>query len=33
MSTIFDWCGSIINPWDVIKRRQRLKADDHATEL
>ena len=33
MKTIFDWCGSTINHWDVIKRRQRLKADDHAIEL
>ena len=33
MQTIFDWCGSTINPWDVIKRRQRLKADDHAIGL
>ena len=30
MYTIFDWCGSTIYPWDVIKRRQGLKADDHA---
>ena len=43
MQTIFDWCGSTINygiplgpspnPWDFIKRRQRLKADDHAIGL
>ena len=24
MYTIFDWCGSTINPCDVIKHRQRL---------
>ena len=33
MYTISDWCGSTINPGDVIKRRQRLKADDHAIGL
>ena len=31
--SIFDWCGSTINPWDVIKLKQRLKADDHAIGL
>ena len=33
MQTIFDLCGSTINPWDVIKCRQRLNADDHAIGL